>query len=272
MTTMVITRRFFIVLAFLVASAHLQAQWLTKADEGPSAHAMHSAHMHKSKFAKNGEREEHGVGDAFKWYWRQRTFGLGYIPECASKAAATARCHASSFRDDDPLHAPEWTLVGPTNIGGRMNAIAINPTIPNTRLYRCCQWRRMENNGWRQDLDPAYRSDAIGFHGFPCDRSKQYQYYFCRNRRASGQFDSYAGYGLLRSSDGGKTLVRCWPCSVAAYSRVIVNPKHSNLVYAAAGRSGGGVLRSSDGGIYMVVACGWSPTKSIGFRSGAFDE
>jgi photosystem II stability/assembly factor-like uncharacterized protein len=249
MTTMVITRRFFIVLSILIASVNLQAQWLTKADEGPSARQVHAPQMHKFKATHDGERDERGVGDAFKWYWRQRTFGLGYIPEGAYQKALNKRDAMLRGSGMTTLStAPAWTLVGPNNIGGRVNAIAINPYNPNTVFIGAANggvWKTTDAGNTFIPLTDQMQSVSMGSLAIdPNDTN----IIFAGTGELPGTLDSYAGYGMLRSTDGGKTWSDVGPSSVAAYSQVIVNPHHSNLVYAAAGRSGGGVLISTDGG------------------------
>jgi photosystem II stability/assembly factor-like uncharacterized protein len=247
---MVITRRLVIVLSIIIASASVRAQWLTKADESPSFRTLHSAHKHESNHViDKNDRDDDGIGDAFKWYWRQRTFGLGYIPAGALQRAAQQRdAMRNGSRMTTQSLQPAWTLVGPNNIGGRINAIEINPYNANTVFVGAANggvWKTMDAGDSWTPLTDQLQSVSMGSLAIdPNDTN----IIFAGTGELPGTVDSYAGYGLLRSNDGGTTWSDVGPSSVAAYSRVIVNPHHSNIVYAAAGRSGGGVLRSSDGG------------------------
>lgn len=246
---MVITRRFFIVLSIIIASANARSQWLTKADEAPTTQTKHVVRRGGEEI--NAEHETAGIGDAYKWYWDQRKFGLGYIPQNALRNAAAQRdamCASSGKGMTIQSTAPAWTLVGPTNIGGRVNAIAINPKNASTVFIGAANggvWKTQNAGAKWVPLTDNLQSVSMGSLAIdPNDTN----IIFAGTGELPSTVDSYAGYGLLRSTDGGATWSDVGPSSVAAYSRVIVNPNHSNIVYAAAGRSGGGVLRSTDGG------------------------
>jgi hypothetical protein len=244
-TSMVITRRLLFVLSIIVASASIHAQWLTKADECRSSRSERSQ-IHKSSHVAEA-KDDNGIGDAFKWYWRQRTFGLGYIPAGALQKAEQQRdAMRNGSRMTTQSLQPAWSLVGPNNIGGRINAIEVNPHNPHTVFVGAANggvWKTMDAGGSWTPLTDQLQSVSMGSLAIdPNDTN----IIFAGTGELPGTVDSYAGYGLLRSADGGTTWSDVGPSSVAAYSRVVVNPNHSNIVYAAAGRSGGGVLRSSD--------------------------
>ncbi len=246
------TRRFaLLILASIAFSVHAHAQWLTKTDESPSARSeRHNGPRVTGDAA--GIDHDAGVGDAFKWYWGQRTFGLGYIPKGALQAAVQQRdaMRAGSGKGmmTQSIQQPPWTLVGPYNIGGRVNAIAINPHNANTVFIGAANggvWKTMDAGTTWTPLTDQLQSVSMG--SLAIDPNDTNIVFAGTGELPSG-IDTYTGYGLLRSTDGGTTWSDIGLSSVGAYSRVIVNPNHSNIVYAAAGRSGGGVLRSSDGG------------------------
>ncbi|HEY3876388.1 MAG TPA: hypothetical protein VGM92_13010, partial [Candidatus Kapabacteria bacterium] len=254
-------RRLAFVFAFLIfsitAAITAQAQWLTPADACASARTLHI-----KKAAETGEHEEHGIGDAFKFWQQQRTFGLGYIPKNAFQAALQQRgaMRAASQKGMTIQAAqPQWTLIGPSNIGGRINAIAINPKNPNTVYAGAANggvWKTMDAGATWTPLTDQLQSVSMGSLGIdPIDTN----IVFAGTGELPTTTDSYGGYGMLRSSDGGHTWSDVGPNNVQAYSRVIVNPIHSNIVYAAAGRTGGGVLRSTDHGLTWNWLAGGLP-------------
>jgi hypothetical protein len=242
------TRRFVLILVSIAFSVPTQAQWLTKADESPSARSQ----RHNAPRVSEGVEHDAGIGDAFKWYWGQRTFGLGYIPKGALQSAVqqrdAMRQASGKGMTTQSIQQPPWTLVGPVNIGGRVNAIAINPYNPSTVFIGAANggvWKTMDAGTTWTPLTDQLQSVSMGSLAIdPNDTN----IVFAGTGELPSTEDSYAGYGLLRSTDGGMTWSDVGSSNVGAYSRVIVNPKHSNIIYAAAGRSGGGVLRSIDGG------------------------
>ncbi len=250
---MTTTRRSVIIFAVLFASATVHAQWLTKADESSS----YKSENHSDPQLAPGDRDA-GVGDAFKWYWHQRTFGLGYIPQGALQKAEQQR---DAMREGMTIQStqPQWTLIGPNNIGGRVNTIAINPYNPNSVYVGAANggvWKTTNGGAHWTPLTDQLQSLSMGALGIdPNDTN----IVFAGTGELSPAVDAYGGYGLLRSTNGGATWSDVGPSSVGAYTRVIVNPNHSNIVYAAAGRSGGGVLRSSDGGNSWTWLAGGLP-------------
>jgi len=238
-----------IVISIISIASSAQAQWLTRADEGPSAR------QERPHQKANNEKElgrDAGIADAMKWYWGQRTFGLGYIPKDAlhNAYAQTNALRAQHGKGASAqAAAPQWTLVGPTDAGGRIESVAIDPTDPNTVYVGSANggvWKTTDGgNNWVPLTD---QQESLAMGSLAIDPENR-NIIFAGTGEFPSAGDCYPGYGLLRSSDAGKTWTNVGPTSVASYSRIIVNPKHSNLVYAAAGRSGGGILRSTDGGL-----------------------
>ncbi len=252
--------RLAILLSFICLSGTLHAQWLTPADECASYRLQSSSASLRP--TSPAEPVDAGIDEAFKWYWHQRTFGLGYIPQGALQKAVQQR-EAMRLTPGKGMSVqsatPAWTLIGPANIGGRVNAIVINPYNQNTVYIGAANggvWKTSDAGANWTPLTDQYQSVSMGSLAIdPNDTN----IIFAGTGELPPVIDAYAGYGILRSSDGGSTWADVGPTSVGAYTRVIVNPKHSNLVYAAAGKTGGGVLRSSDGGITWNWLAGGLP-------------
>jgi len=234
---------FILVLAATFFAIQVQAQWLTKADESPSVR------KHKPLHIEKGEADA-GPAEADAWFWHQRTFGLGHIPEGAMTKAfvQTQNMRAQHKGANAQATLPQWSLVGPTNIGGRINSIAINPTNSDIVYVGAANggvWKSTNGGVKWTPLTDNLQSLSMG--SLAIDPQNPNTIY-AGTGELSGGINSYSGYGLLRSTDAGATWSDVGPSNVASYARVIVNPKHSNIIYAAAGRSGGGVLRSKDNG------------------------
>ena len=245
----------FLILVSLFTFSTAHAQWLTHKDE-------HRSPV-KPQVAGKSEREVESPGgplDAINWYWRQRTFGLGYIPQDALVKAHTQTegMHASysgkgmqvqsSGGGSAQAASAQWSLVGPNNVGGRVNAIAIHPTDPKTIYIGAANggvWKT--TNGGTQWTPLTDQMQSIAMGALAIDPQVPTTVY-AGTGEYSPAADAYSGYGLLRSKDGGATWSSIGPPGIGAYTRVIVNPKNSNIVYASAGRGGGAVIRTTDGG------------------------
>src|SRR4030067_3824795 len=83
---------------------------------------------------KKHKKPNYGNPDeAMKWYYEQRAYPIGYIPENWKEEAMQ---HISQYNIsgiyEKTTAALNWTQLGPGNIGGRIRSIAVHPTDPNT--------------------------------------------------------------------------------------------------------------------------------------------
>ena len=147
------------------------------------------------------------------WFWRQRTFGLGYIP-------ANARQHSKAVADEfapNLLRGAElssWVFIGPmptqsafTNfygdVSGRINSIAVHPTNPDVVLVGGNTggiWRT-NNASTLTEFIPVTGSHvdvAVGSIAFSQIGSVAYAAMGDRD-------DGYLGTGVLKSTDAGMT-------------------------------------------------------------------
>lgn len=104
-----------------------------------------------------------------------------------------------------PLSPPQWQPVGPANIGGRMTSLAVHPTNPDLIYIGAAGggvWRT-EDAGkswtalWHDQPSLNIGSLALDF--------RNPDVIYCGTGEANGSADSYAGVGLFRSENGGKT-------------------------------------------------------------------
>ncbi len=68
---------------------------------------------------------------ALLWYYEQRAYPNGSIPD-NWREEAYRHIQLQNRRTELSPNALSWTQVGPSNIGGRIRAIAVHPSDPNT--------------------------------------------------------------------------------------------------------------------------------------------
>ena len=186
------------------------------------------------------------------WFFLQRSFpdkDINY--EALAEARRQAKAlHASTAS----RHAGLWEQMGPTNIGGRITALAIHPSQPD-RIYAGAAdggvWYSENSGGnWIPvfDFNSTLSIGAMAID--PNDPNTLY----VGTGEANISADSYPGNGLFKSTDGGAS----WGLSGLENShhigRIAINPQNSQQVFVAASgllfgkNAERGIYRSNDGG------------------------
>ena len=186
--------------------------------------------------------------------WMNSARGLPDGRAYAAALDAAGEVEALTAEVDPALAAAEWTLMGPTNIGGRVTDLAVDPTRPDTVWVAAASggvWRSDDAGAtvqpaWPDDLTPAIGALAVTVDGV----------LFAGTGEANpggGSF-TFGGTGMYRSSDAGATWEQVGLDDTAAFGRILVHPTDPDVIWAAAAGHlylpGGqrGLYRSTDGG------------------------
>ncbi len=198
------------------------------------------------------KRKQGGALDAFEYWYTQRAAPYEKIPVGAFlRAAEYSRTQMPSEQDitDATADTSQWTSIGPDNVGGRVLAIAIDPTNPNTL------WAGSASGGlWKSTTagvgtsawtivntgHPTLAVSSIAIN--PSNTSIMYigtgevgSLYQRGQVGTPGARTTY-GMGVLKSTDGGVTwsvtsLIFTFP-QLAAVQKVLLNPSNPNTIYA----------------------------------------
>jgi hypothetical protein len=228
--------------------------------------------------------------DFQRWWWafQQRAYPLGYIPanaklraleqiertKASQPEAAAAAISGTAWFNIGP--APEQDgQIGATGgtrpMSGRVTAVAEDPGNGDHWLIGGAQggvWETRDGGGtWTAKTD-AQASLAMGAIAFaPGNPSIVY----AGTGEASFSADSYAGAGLLKSTDGGNTwtLFAAGTFAQSTFSAIRVDPNNPDILeagttFGVAGRAAvippgtpaTGIFRSVDGGV------SWTQTRS----------
>jgi photosystem II stability/assembly factor-like uncharacterized protein len=177
----------------------------------------------------------------------QKTIAGHELPRHAYDLAAEAAARV-------PVTGARWRFAGPTNIGGRIVDLALDPTRRDT-LYAAAAsgglWRSTDAGAtfapaWPDDLTQAMGSVAVTPQGV--------LYAGTGEANPGGGSITYTGTGVYRSTNGGRTWANVGLRDSGAIGKIIVDPRDPRTVFVAATGSlfnpGGdrGVYRSTDGG------------------------
>lgn len=155
------------------------------------------------------ENEEYASPDrpdaAEDWYYSQRAYPLGYIPD---NWRENAMMHINKFNKISGAKSLSWTELGPDNIGGRVRAIAVNPTDPNIVYAGSVSggvWKTTNGGtSWRPLKDFMENLAVCAIVIDPANSSIIY----AGTGEGFNNSDSRRGEGIFKSTDAGATWVR----------------------------------------------------------------
>jgi photosystem II stability/assembly factor-like uncharacterized protein len=168
-----------------------------------------------------------------------------------------------NFDADPILRSFVWRSIGPANMGGRIDDIAVDESNPSTFYIGLATggiWKTTNNGTTWTPIFDKYPVASVGDIALaPSDPNIIYVGTGEPNNRQSSSF----GGGVYKSTDGGKEFVYVGLKETQTIARVLVHPKDPNIVYiAAVGHLFGpnaerGVYKTTDGGKT------WTNTKFI---------
>ncbi|GAB4374280.1 MAG: exo-alpha-sialidase [Calditrichia bacterium] len=185
------------------------------------------------------------------WFYLQRAYPEKTLDLEAWRAAQE---QARYFRENISLENLFWQEAGPTNIGGRITALAAHPQQPQTIWAGAADggvWK--SNNGGGEwipvfDFAPSLSIGALAID--PNDPNIVY----VGTGEANASGDSYPGDGIYRTIDGGVHWDYLGLPQSYYIGRIAINPQNSNTIFVAAtgllfGKNPErGIYRSHDGG------------------------
>lgn len=193
------------------------------------------------------------VGD---WLYSQRAGDQGVV---TARAYSRALEQAAEVREMTSEVAPEladapWTNMGPTNIGGRVSEIALDPT-PADIVYAATAsggvWKSTDGAvTWTYSWDPKL-TQSMGAIAVASDGTI---YAGTGEPNPGGGSIVWGGTGMYRSRDGGASWQSIGLPDSGAIGRIVVDPADPKRVLVASAGNlfvpGGerGLYRTTDGG------------------------
>jgi len=202
-----------------------------------------------------------GALEPSEWLALQRTGEKGRIaPRAYSRALAQAQASERATAEADPaLAAAEWSHMGPTNVGGRIVELAVDPTRSTEPAGSHVYAASASGGVWRSTTagltwERAWPDNVTQSMGALAINSEGVLFAGTGEANPGGGSIVYGGTGMYRSADGGETWEHVGLETAGAFGRIAVDPGDPNTIFAAAAGNlfvpGGerGLYRSTDGG------------------------
>jgi photosystem II stability/assembly factor-like uncharacterized protein len=164
-----------------------------------------------------------------------------------------------------------WEFAGPSNIGGRVVDIEINPSDPNIIYSAFATGGVFKSTDMGTSWFPVFDSLNILTIGDIAIDPVNPDILYVGTGEANGGHNNFPGAGVFKSTDAGKTWRFLGLTNTTSVGRIIVNPANDDIVYLAAVGSyfspnpERGVYKSTDGG------SSWNKSLFVSDSTGAID-
>lgn len=189
-------------------------------------------------------------------FYHVRSYPFGRIPQGARLNAIYSLpvlMRPSSEKSGGLMSINPWRLIGPSNVGGRVNAIAIHPTDGQTLWAGAASggvWKSTNRgSSWTPIMD---YENAIWVGALAVDPSNPNILYVGTGDPHPSNGDSYPGAGVMKTTDGGTTWRPVGLTNVGAISGLAIDPRNTNIIIAGGTDNNSGIYRSTDAGTTWV--------------------
>jgi photosystem II stability/assembly factor-like uncharacterized protein len=209
--------------------------------------------MADSEVEEEGEEEEEAEGGE-DYFSLQRIRTTRNVEAGYRRALSQARRLASGATAASARLRGAWQFVGPTNVGGRLTDIAIDPTQPDTVYVTAASggvWKSEDAGRTLRSVWPATLPQGAG--AVAVDGTGRV-WVGTGEANPGGGSSTYPGTGMYVSDDGGGSWRRRGLPNSNRIGRIVIDPTNRNRVFVAAGgplyTTGGqrGIYRTDNGG------------------------
>jgi len=183
------------------------------------------------------ELEQEKIKEPNEWFFQQRAYPFDRINyKVFNEEFHRLQDQRRTRLESRKASKNDWKLVGPTNIGGRVTDIALNPDNPNIFFVGTAVGGIFKTTDkgqtWKAVFDEAGRL-SIGDLAIAPSNPK-ILYAGTGEANASGGSGAFFGDGVYKSINGGKSWENIGLEETHHIGRVVVNPYNENHVLVAA--------------------------------------
>jgi len=205
-----------------------------------------------------------------EWAWLQRTYPYFTADPTAHLQALQQAQRMRRLAKNSKL-APAWKLAGPTNIGGRISALAFNPKDSKIVYAGAATGGVFKSTDRGVSWRPIFDDQAVLPVGDVAVDPNNPNVLYVGTGEANGGHNNFSGAGMFKSTDAGATWNLSGLEATTAIGRIVIDPSNSNRVFVAAVGSyfGNGPER----GVYRSMNAGqsWERVLFVNDSTGAID-
>ena len=206
---------------------------------------------------------------ADEWFEKQRAFPFEEIPNDEYLKAVD---YVKNYMPVSNLSTDaNWTLVGPTNIEGRITSIVIHPTNPQVVYVGSANGGVWKSTNFCQSWISVFDNQNTSSIGALAIDPQNSEILYCGTGEANSLRSYYPGTGIYKSTNGGSNWTYVGLDNSYSIGNISINPASSFEIYAAAV---GSLRRKNDQrGIYKSTNGGlnWNNSLYIADSVGAID-
>lgn len=194
-----------------------------------------------------------------EWFHSQRAYPYDDFPLESYHKALLAKERMEV--PGDAIASAMWEPVGPSNIGGRITALVVDPTDTNTIILGAAAGGIFKSTNAGLTWIPKtnhWRSLSIGAMAIDPNNPN---IIYCGTGEANISTDSYAGFGMLKSTDKGETWFLAGLDNSRHIGEIKIHPLNTNIIYAAV--SGALYSKGPDRGVYKSTDAGFTWAKVL---------
>jgi photosystem II stability/assembly factor-like uncharacterized protein len=231
------------VVALALAALSLSGPVATDHKSGVDKELGSSERLHEHEGEEGEEEEKGGPTEPAEYLTRKFTSGEDVTPAQIKHAAAQAK----TIKPGDGT----WSPVGPTNIGGRVTDLVVDPNHANT-LYVAVSgggiWKSTDSGDTFAPVWPGDQTQTMGALALGSDGTL---WAGTGEANPSGGGLTFFGDGVYKSTDGGANWTQWGLTNSGAIGRIVVDPTNPQRVFVAAAGNLSGT--AGERGIYRVT-------------------
>lgn len=188
------------------------------------------------------------------WFERQRAYPFDDIPQDQYLLALDHVRTRMASRSGRMLEDVDWALSGPTNIEGRITALAIHPTNENIVYAGAANGGLWISTDFCQSWFGIFDHQNTASIGAIAIDPQHPGTLYCGTGEANSLRSYYPGSGVYKSTDGGMSWALIGLDDSYSIGQIAINPMNPAVVYVAAvgslrkPTSQRGIFKSTDGG------------------------